>query len=149
MAHDFFKEQPIKGKFDFSRLVYCASVRPASISLVYKLINIFCVHPGAPIYFLRRILHDWSDSSSVAILRHIADVMDRELPSRLVIAEQILPTQGISSESALVDVLMMTFTGMERTEKQWKELLGQAGLKVVQIYRAPGTPFGAVEAVLA
>ncbi|KAG8158748.1 hypothetical protein KVR01_011191 [Diaporthe batatas] len=116
MAHDFFKEQPVK---------------------------------GAPVYFLRRILHDWADPSSVAILKRIADAMDRELPSRLVIAEQILPTQGVSGESAMVDLLMMTFTGMERTEKQWGELLGQAGLKVVQFYKAPGTPFGAVEAVLA
>lgn len=107
------------------------------------------VHPGAPIYFLRRILHDWADASSATILRRIADAMDRELPSRLVIAEQILPTRGISSESALVDTVMMTFTGMERTEKQWGELLTQAGLKAVNFYRAPGTPFGAVEAVLA
>ncbi|POS81569.1 O-methyltransferase [Diaporthe helianthi] len=104
---------------------------------------------GAPIYFLRRILHDWADPSSVAILKRIADAMDRKLPSRLVIAEQILPTRGVSSESVLVDMLMMTFTGMERTEKQWEELLGQAGLKVVGFHRAPGTPFGAVEAVLA
>lgn len=75
--------------------------------------------------------------------------MDRDLPSRLVIAEMMLPTRGVSSESALADMLMMTFTGMERTEKQWQELLAQAGLKVVHFYRAPGTPFGAVEAVLA
>lgn len=85
----------------------------------------------------------------MTILRRIADAMDRELPSRLVIAEQILPTQGVNGESALVDMLMMTFTGMERTEKQWKELLSQAGLKVVQFHRASGTPFGAVEAILA
>ncbi|KAL1881789.1 hypothetical protein Daus18300_000842 [Diaporthe australafricana] len=116
MAHDFFKEQPIK---------------------------------GAPIYFLRRILHDWADPSSVSILRNIAEAMDRELPSRLVIAEQVLPTRGVSSDSALVDLLMMTFTGQERAKKQWEELLGQAGLKVVQFYSAPGTPFGAIEAVLA
>ncbi|KAI7787745.1 o-methyltransferase [Diaporthe eres] len=114
-----------------------------------KRLTLMCVRPGAPIYFLRRILHDWADLSSVTILRRIADAMDRELPSRLVIAEQILPTRGISSESALVDMLMMTFTGMERTEQQWEELLAQAGLKAVQFYRAPGTPFGAVEAVLA
>lgn len=25
MAHDFFKEQPVKGKFEFSRLVSCGS----------------------------------------------------------------------------------------------------------------------------
>lgn len=85
----------------------------------------------------------------MTILKRIADAMDRKLPSRLVIAEQILPTRSITSESALVDVLMMTFTGMERTEKQWEELLAQAGLKVAQFYRAPGTPFGAIEAVLA
>ena len=91
--------------------------------------------PGAPIYFLRRILHDWSDANSVAILRRIADAMDRELPSRLVIAEQILPTQGVSSESALVDVLMMISTGGERTEKQWVELLGKAGFRVVKVWK--------------
>lgn len=107
------------------------------------------MHLGAPVYFLRRILHDWADPSSVNILRRIADAMDRELPSRLVIAEQILPTRGVSSESAMADILMMTFTGLERTEKQWRELLAQAGLKAVHFYRAPGTPFGAVEAVLA
>jgi hypothetical protein len=98
---------------------------------------------------LRRILHDWADPSSVTILKRVADAMNRELPSRLVIAEQILPNKGVTNESALVDMLMMTFTGMERTEKQWQELLGYAGLKVVQFHRAPGMPFGAIEAVLA
>lgn len=119
------------------------------MSKEYRLIKFSRINPGAPIYFLRRILHDWAYPSSVSILKNVAEAMDRELPSRLVIAEQVLPTRGVSSDSALVDFLMMTFTGQERSKKQWEELLGQAGLKVVQFYSAPGTAFGAIEAVLA
>ena len=104
---------------------------------------------GAHIYYLRRILHDWSDDSSVAILKHLAAAMDRDLPSRVVIAEQVLPSSGVSSESGLADLIMMTFAGMERTEKQWRELLARAGLRIEKVYTAPGTPFGAIEAVLA
>lgn len=103
---------------------------------------------GAHIYYLRRILHDWSDDSSVAILKHLAAAMDRELPSRVVIAEQVLPASGVSSQSAYIDMAMMTFTGMERTEKQWGDLLARAGLRIERVYTAPGTPFGAIEAVL-
>lgn len=136
-------------KVSFGSAILNTMFQPtAGFRRTFRLI-FFRVRLGAPIYFLRRILHDWADPSSVTILRRIADAMDRELPSRLVIAEQILPTRGVSSESAMADILMMTFTGMERTEKQWKDLLAQAGLKAVHFYRAPGTPFGAVEAVLA
>lgn len=104
---------------------------------------------GAHIYYLRRILHDWSDDSSVAILKQLAAAMDRDLPSRVVVAEQVLPASGVSSQSAHIDMTMMTFTGMERTERQWEELLARAGLRIERFYSAPGTPFGAIEAVLA
>lgn len=103
---------------------------------------------GAHIYYLRRILHDWSDDSSVTILKHLAAAMDRGLPSSVVIAEQVLPASGVSSQSAYIDMAMMTFTGMERTEKQWGDLLARAGLRIERVYTAPGTPFGAIEAVL-
>ncbi|KUI63894.1 Demethylsterigmatocystin 6-O-methyltransferase [Cytospora mali] len=103
---------------------------------------------GAPIYYLRRILHDWSDDACVTILRHLAAAMDRALPSRVVIAEQILPTRGVSNQSAFVDMFMMTCTGMERTERQWGQLLARAGLRIEKVYTTPGIPFGAIEAVL-
>lgn len=75
--------------------------------------------------------------------------MDRGLPSRVVIAEQVLPTRGASAQSAWVDLTMMTFTGLERTEGQWEALLARAGLRIERVYRAPGTTFAAIEAVLA
>ncbi|EOD49157.1 O-methyltransferase [Neofusicoccum parvum] len=103
---------------------------------------------GARIYYLRRILHDWSDPTSIQILRHLAAAMDPK-SSRLVIAEQILPTKGVSAESALIDMVLMTITGGERTEKQWDVLLKQAGLKLERVWRAPGTAFGAIEATVA
>lgn len=75
--------------------------------------------------------------------------MDRDLPSRVVIAEQVLPASGVASQSAHIDLAMMTFTGMERTRRQWGELLGRAGLRIERVYEAPGTAFGAIQAVLA
>ncbi|ROW08839.1 hypothetical protein VMCG_02694 [Cytospora schulzeri] len=104
---------------------------------------------GAHIYYLRRILHDWSNDPSVTILKNLAAAMDRDLPSRVVIAEQILPASGVSSQSAYIDMAMMTSTGMERTERQWEELLARAGLRIERVYTASGTPFGAIEAALA
>lgn len=103
---------------------------------------------GARVYYLRRIFHDWADPSCIKILKQLADAMDPKT-SRVVIAEQILPTEGVSDQSAMFDMVMMTMTGQERTEKQWHELLAQAGLKVEKFYKAPSTPFGAIEARLA
>jgi hypothetical protein len=45
---------------------------------------------GAYIYFMKFILHDWSDEQSLQILRHIHDAMTPGY-SKLIIEEFILP----------------------------------------------------------
>lgn len=50
-----------------------------------------------------------------------------------------------------MDLSMMTFGGMERTERQWRELLEGVGLRVVRIQGPEGASLsrdGIVEAVL-
>ncbi len=47
--------------------------------------------------------------------------------------DQVLPNTGAPAISSLMDLSMMTFGGMERTERQWRELLEGVGLSVVSI----------------
>jgi hypothetical protein len=68
--------------------------------------------------------------------------------SRLLIAEIVLPTTEVDVEGAWMDLTMMTFTGRERTEEQWVELLTAAGLKLEKTYGLAGTHYGVVEAYL-
>ncbi|OJD36264.1 o-methyltransferase protein [Diplodia corticola] len=139
----------VKGRVVLQDLAEVVKDAPSVEGVVTMAHDFFAPQPvkGARIYYLRRILHDWADPSSVTILRHLAAAMTDS--SRVVIAEQILPTKNVPAESAMIDMIMMTMTGGERTEKQWQELLAQAGLRVERFYRTPGTLFGAIEARLA
>lgn len=103
---------------------------------------------GAPIYYIRRCLHDWPDVDCVRILKVIAAAMTPEV-SKLVISEIVLPSIAADVESGWMDLTMMTLSGRERTEKQWVNLLTLSNLKLQKIHRGPGTNYAAVEAVLA
>lgn len=47
---------------------------------------------------------------------------------------------------AMMDLNMLTLcSGMERTESQWRELVGQAGLRIVNIWRPEGDSEGIIE----
>jgi hypothetical protein len=93
-------------------------------------------------------LHDWPDHLCVDILKNIANAMEPG-KSRLVIAEIVVPPTGGDSETGWMDLVLMTVTGVERSAKDWEELLSAAGLKLEKIYTSPGTNHGAIQAVLA
>ena len=50
-----------------------------------------------------------------------------------MIQEQVVPVQGASLLNVGIDISMMLFSGMERSEKQWGALLDSAGLQIVKI----------------
>ncbi|KAJ9256884.1 hypothetical protein DTO195F2_5709 [Paecilomyces variotii] len=102
---------------------------------------------GALVYYLRRILHDWPESESKSILQNLAASMDHQ-KSRVLITEFIVPEVGSSMLAAWMDQAMMTFGGTERTEKNFERLLDISGLKIVKVWKAPGTPVGIIEAIL-
>ena len=56
-----------------------------------------------------------------------------------MIQEQVVPMQGASLLNASMDISMMLFSGMERSEKQWDALLDSAGLQIVKI--TPPKPY--------
>lgn len=56
--------------------------------------------------------------------------------SKILINQWIVPTQGATSFMTHQDLNMMaTFSAMERTEEQTREMLERAGLRIVRIWR--------------
>ena len=81
------------------------------------------------------------------ILKIIADAMDPK-KSRLLIAETIVPSSHVDSETAWMDLIFMLFTGRQRTHEQWVTVLDKAGLRLEKIHGAKGTNYGVIEAYL-
>ncbi|KAH9905815.1 putative O-methyltransferase [Xylariomycetidae sp. FL2044] len=104
---------------------------------------------GARVYFYHHILHDWADDKCLRILEQVKAAMTPGY-SKLLLHEMIIPEQGASTFHAMLDITMMAFNaGMERSERQWKELLAKAGLEVVKTWLPPQEDAdGIVEVVL-
>ncbi|KAF7585962.1 hypothetical protein BBP40_009771 [Aspergillus hancockii] len=98
---------------------------------------------GALVYHARRVFHDWPDDEVIQGLKNLAAVMDQN--SRVLITEFIMPEVGATMANAYMDLTMMTFGGVERTEKNFGYILEASGLKLRKIWRAPGVPVGVVE----
>jgi hypothetical protein len=93
------------------------------------------------------ILHDWSDEQCRSILSHIVDAMEPGY-SRLIIHEHILPDTGCDLPSACMSIMMMVqVAAFERSEKQWRELLGSVGLTNLVFHQPPVSGEGIIEAM--
>ena len=119
MAHDFFTPQPIKGML-------------SSTSRLIKKLTLPIIS-GALFYYIHRCLHDWPDSDCLVILQHLAAAMTPDV-SRLLISEIVMPRGRVDIQTAWSDVNMLTFAGVERSEKQWRDLLDSAGLKIIHVH---------------
>lgn len=96
------------------------------------------VPTGADAYILKRILHDWSDDDCVRILRSCRAAMNNE--ARLLVVDAVVPTGNAPHPAKVMDILMMAFAaGRERTEQEFRNLFGQAGLQLRQITMTPST----------
>ncbi|KAF4587529.1 hypothetical protein GQ602_004222 [Ophiocordyceps camponoti-floridani] len=95
---------------------------------------------GAKAYFLRQIIHDWSDTTSVKILSHLAAAMAPD--SRVLIFETVLPPQlgEANIPAVVIDHAVMAIGGKERTEQAFSAILNEAGLELVRVWRALGNP---------
>lgn len=97
------------------------------------------------VYVLSQILHDWDDATCARILGRIRGAM--RATSRLLVLERIMPEHIHAAESSVVtDLLMLTVTGgHERTERQYRELLTEAGFAHFRVL-VIDSPFSIVEA---
>lgn len=106
-----------------------------SFGIVSQVHDFFQPQPigNAKAYYLRNILHDWPDSSCINILFNLRGALAPD--SMILIDETVLPDIGASWKQTQKDIQMMAgLAAMERSERQWKELLGKAGLKIQGIH---------------
>jgi hypothetical protein len=86
------------------------------------------VPPGADVYVLKSILHDWPDAECESILRVCRDGMSPS--STLLIVERLLagPNEGAHTKFSDLNMLVMT-GGRERSEHEFIQLLEGSGLE--------------------
>ncbi|GAC1509705.1 MAG: hypothetical protein NVS1B3_11950 [Candidatus Dormibacteraceae bacterium] len=106
------------------------------------------VPPGASIYMMKTIIHDWEEPAVGTILdRCRTAIGDSGAP--LLLIERVLPEKvgPEAMDDLLADLDMLANAGgQERTEPEYVTLLQRAGFRIVRIIPTP-TPFKIVESL--
>jgi hypothetical protein len=89
------------------------------------------VPAGGDGYMMSHVLHQMSDDEALRVLGNIRDAMADG--GRLMIIDPILPEGNTPHPGKFMDITMLALTrGRDRTEEELRELLGKAGLYLVQ-----------------
>jgi O-methyltransferase domain/Dimerisation domain len=89
------------------------------------------VPSGADGYLLSRVIHDWDDETSIAILKMVRKAIAPE--GRLLLLETMLRPGQRSLYPALSDLNMMLRTGgCERTEEEYRAIYRAAGFELTR-----------------
>jgi hypothetical protein len=104
---------------------------------------------GADAYLLKAVVHDWDDERARLILRNCRRAIPRH--GRLLLIERIVPARfepcWLHHAIARVDLTMLVgFTGRERTEAEFRDLLGASGFRLAGI-TATSLEYGVIEAL--
>ncbi|KAI1764980.1 putative O-methyltransferase [Hypoxylon sp. FL1150] len=139
-GHDllaFHEKHPLHGRLVLQDLAAVTEkIKDPNPAIELMSYDFFTPQPveGARAYFYHHIFHDWSDVKCTEILTHVRAAMKPGY-SRLLIHDMIIPEQGASTFHAMLDMAMMAFnSGMERTERQWRELLESVGFEVLKAW---------------
>jgi O-methyltransferase domain/Dimerisation domain len=88
--------------------------------------------PAGDTYVLSGILHDWDDEAAAAICRSIHAAAPHD--ARLLITESVISPGNGPDGAKWLDLLMLVLAGgRERTEDEWRRLLGSTGFEVRHI----------------
>jgi hypothetical protein len=129
---------------DFGRCAELATAHFARLGLADRAAfltgDFFASVPGlADAIILKSVIHDWDDQRSCVILQNCR----RALPEsgKLLLVERIMPaipdTSDLHRSHAMSDLNMLRGPGgMERTEAQYRDLLGKTGFHVTSITAA-------------
>ena len=102
------------------------------------------VPSGASAYLMKYILHGWVDENSKKILANVYKAMPQD--SKLLIIESVISDRNIPQSGKFMDINMLVISGgVERTEKEWKNLIESAGLKISKIISTPSAMFSIIE----
>jgi hypothetical protein len=93
--------------------------------------------PGADVYLLKNVLHDWDDERCLSILDTCRSCARQG--ARVLIAEQFLEPDACAPIQTLSDVQMMVVSGQgrERSQREYVALARRAGLRPRRVFRHP------------
>ncbi|MBD0671610.1 SAM-dependent methyltransferase [Streptomyces sp. CBMA156] len=107
--------------------------------------DFFSAVPTGDVHLLKRITHDWDDEQCVTLLEHCRRAL--RPGGRILVLDAVVPRDNAPHQAKTLDLLMMaSLTGRERTEADFAELLGRAGLRLSRVLPT-GTVLSVVEAV--
>ena len=122
--------------FDLPRVVERAapSMANAGLGERCRIVGGDClksVPSGADAYLLRHVVHDWSDEDAAIMLRNCRSAMKPD--GKVLVVEIVVPAGNDPSFAKWMDLMMVTYGGKERSEKQYRQLFGAAGLQLTRI----------------
>jgi hypothetical protein len=92
------------------------------------------VPAGGHAYILRSVIHDWEDAQAVAILKNCHRAMQGQ--GKLLLVERVMPERAAQAPQVVLadlEMLVMTPSGRERTEAEFRALFAAAGFTPAQI----------------
>jgi hypothetical protein len=100
---------------------------------------------GSVAFFMRHIIHDWTDEESLTILRNCHRGMP--VDGRLLVVESVIPPGNEPFGGKFLDLVMLLIPGgKERTEAEYRALFQQAGFDLTKIVPT-GSEVSIIEAV--
>jgi hypothetical protein len=94
------------------------------------------VPAGADAYIMKFIIHDWYDPECIKILGNCRQGI--RPGGRLLVVDQVVPARNEPGPAKLMDLEMLVLPGgMERTEKEFRELFAASGFRLERIIHTP------------
>lgn len=103
---------------------------------------------GARAYYMRSVLHDWPNHKVLEVLQQLKAVMTPGY-SRLLLNEIVIKNGKPDWRASSLDVfLMVLMCAHERSEREWRQLINQAGLTITNIYTKHESTESVIEVIL-
>jgi hypothetical protein len=101
---------------------------------------------GFDAYIVKNVLHDWSDDKCAMLLERCRAAIPQH--SKLIIVDTVMVPGNDPHPSKMSDLhMMVALGGRERTEDEFRKLLGDAGFTVTMVKPLPAPGVGIVEAI--
>ena len=102
------------------------------------------VPTGADLHLLKQIVHDWDDARATRLLQNCHQALAPG--GKLLLVEMVVPADNRPSPAQAMDINMLVLLGgRERTEEEYRRLLGDAGFRLERVIPTH-SPFGVIEA---
>jgi O-methyltransferase domain len=101
--------------------------------------------PGADLYMMKHILHDWNDAQCSTLLQHVKNAAAPG--AALLVCEYVVGAAGATPFAKAFDCHMMVVTdGRERTFAEYTDLLESAGFERIRLHEGHNGAISVVEA---